>query len=149
MKKFTETEIDDFIKKNDIKDAERFKKLISENNVDLSKLTICDNTESDFESISDFKFSVIHGTEVNFIWAGKMWGIFANMENPDTHEIEILVCECCYEKDGKFYNPESHTLWDENNDKYYKTADEALEYTIGDDRLRDIITKVEVVDRTI
>lgn len=31
----------------------------------------------------------------------------------------------------------------------YKTADEALTYMIGDDCLRDVITQVTVIERTI
>ena len=34
-------------------------------------------------------------------------------------------------------------------EKVCETADEALEYMVGDDRLRDIITKVHVVSRSI
>lgn len=34
-------------------------------------------------------------------------------------------------------------------DKVWKDADEALEYMMGEDRLRDVITQVTVLDRTI
>ena len=33
--------------------------------------------------------------------------------------------------------------------KWCDTADEALEYMVGDDRLRDVITEVQVIMRTI
>ena len=34
-------------------------------------------------------------------------------------------------------------------EKVCDTADDALEYMLGDDRLRDVITKVNVISRTI
>jgi len=34
-------------------------------------------------------------------------------------------------------------------EKWCNTADEVLEYMVGDDRLRDVITQVTVWDRTI
>ena len=37
----------------------------------------------------------------------------------------------------------------EATEKWCDNADEVLEYTIDGDRLRDIITKVDVTDRTI
>ena len=37
----------------------------------------------------------------------------------------------------------------EQTEKWCDTADEVLEYVIDGDRLRDIITEVEVTDRTI
>lgn len=32
---------------------------------------------------------------------------------------------------------------------YAETPDELLEYRVGNDRLRDVITKVTVIDRTL
>ena len=34
-------------------------------------------------------------------------------------------------------------------EKWCNSADEVLEYMVGNDRLRDVITKVTVIDRTI
>ena len=34
-------------------------------------------------------------------------------------------------------------------EKVCETADDALEYMLGEDRLRDVITKVNVIERTI
>ena len=41
------------------------------------------------------------------------------------------------------------TPLDTQQDTVYKNADDMLEYIIDDTRLRDIITKVEVTDRTL
>lgn len=46
------------------------------------------------------------------------------------------------EKDQFFigtYSPESNV--------YYNSTDELLEYMVGEDRLRDVISKVTVIDR--
>ena len=37
----------------------------------------------------------------------------------------------------------------QETERLYDTADEALEYMVGEDRLRDVITKVEVRFRSI
>lgn len=40
-------------------------------------------------------------------------------------------------------------IYKEETEKAYNTADEVLEYMVGEDRLRDVITKVTVTDRAI
>ena len=85
------------------------------------------NTEEDnrFKTISDFKNCIIRGGEPVFAWNGMQYGI------------------CFY---GEKYcialtNGESELICD--------TADEVLEYMVGSDRLRDVITQVTVLDRTV
>ena len=69
---------------------------------------------------------MIRGGEVEFIWKGKTYNI--------THpEERILIYEA--------YKPET--------EKWCDSADDALEYIVGGDRLRDVITQVTVTDRTI
>lgn len=46
---------------------------------------------------------------------------------------KITICQCGH--------PET--------EKVCETAKEALEYMVGEDRLRDVITQVRVVERTI
>ena len=79
-----------------------------------------------FKTISDFKWAMEYNSEVAFEWNGKDYSI----THPDG---VISICE------GNKYSEA----------KDYKTADEALEYVIDGQRLRDIITKVTVWDRTI
>ena len=102
-----------------------------------------------FESISDFEDCMIRGGEVNFIWKGKMYVAFGKILNPKTAQIEILIGEGYYLKDGMAYNAESHEPYIDTDEYFYKTVDEALEYMIDGIRLRDIITEVEVTERTI
>ncbi len=79
-----------------------------------------------FVTISDFKDRIIRGGEVEFAWKGKPYGI--------THpELRTIIYEA--------YKPET--------EKWCDTDDEVLEYIVGGDRLRDIITQITVIDRTI
>ncbi|CAN4041866.1 hypothetical protein BBBGCB_BBBGCB_08040, partial [Dysosmobacter welbionis] len=41
-------------------------------------------------------------------------------------------------------------LWGQpDTTQYFATADDVLNYMVGSDRLRDVITRVTVLDRTI
>lgn len=79
-----------------------------------------------FITISDFKECMRYGGEVGFFWKGKTYDI----THPDGR---IIIYEA--------FKPET--------EKWCDTADEVLEYMVGSDRLRDIITQVTVIDRTI
>ena len=79
-----------------------------------------------FKTISDFKFAMKYRSEVTFEWKGKNYSI--------THPNGVIsICES--------HKPET--------EKYYDSPDETLEYVIDGQRLREIITKVTVWDRTI
>ena len=77
-----------------------------------------------FDSISEFKERVNHGYEIEFRWKGVYYFITA-----------------CYVK-GKIIICEENK---QETEKWYDTADEVLEYKVGGDRLRDVITQVEVI----
>lgn len=103
---------------------------------------IVKNEEDRFKTISEFKWCVDCGGEVEFQWKGKAYSI--------THpEGRINIGEGCYEKDGKYYNVNSHKEYSPNDEMWGDTADEILEYYVGGDKLRDVITQVEVIVRTI
>lgn len=76
-----------------------------------------------FKTISDFKWSMICGGEATFEWNGIFYGVYRFGE-------KFCIClitgenECCFD-----------------------SLDNLLEFTIGSDRLRDIITKVTVWSR--
>lgn len=92
--------------------------------------------ENRFKTISEFKWCVGGGGEVEFEYHDKVFGIFPKLkQNPDSHE-QILIVQ-------KFVENQKDTY------KWYDTADDALEFTIDGVRLRDVITQVEVTDRTI
>lgn len=79
-----------------------------------------------FKTISEFKTCMRQGGEVVFSWRGREYGIWS--------EGEYIRITCSD---------------DAKKTKVFRTADAALEYTVGGDRLRDVITQVTVLDRTI
>ena len=86
------------------------------------------NTEEDnrFKTISEFKEWMVRGGEVEFMWNGLHYSV--------THYNDNISISHSRRQDTEMQR---------------KTADEILEYMVGEDRLRDVITKVSVVDRTI
>lgn len=81
--------------------------------------------ENRFETISEFKECIIRGGEPIFTWNGIQYGVFFHEEG-----------YCIAEAEGK-------------NEMIYDTPDNVLEYMVGNDRLRDVITQVTVIDRTV
>lgn len=79
-----------------------------------------------FSTISEFKWCINDGGEVEFIWQGKTYDI-SRIDN------KISICQALKQE----------------TEKLYDTTEELLEYLVGDNRLRDIITQVEVLYRTI
>lgn len=95
----------------------------------LMKSFVPSNTpeQNRFVSISDYKWCLLRGGEVDFWWNGVEYG--------------MTPCG-----EGKYmiylYNRPETTA-------YFPSPDAMLEYMVGEDRLRDVITKVTVLDRTI
>ena len=85
------------------------------------------NTSEDnrFKTISEFKECITRGGEVLFSWKHQRYGVF---------------------QDGSLY---CIAFDNGENEKWCTTPDEVLEYIVGEDRLRDVITQVTVLDRTI
>ena len=112
---------------------------------EIMKITDKINSFEDdqFKTISDFKWCMRFHGEVEFEWKEKLYSI----THPDG---KINIGEGCYEKNGKYYNVISHTEYiPEDGDLLGDTADEILEYNVGGDKLRDVITQVKVWSRTI
>lgn len=81
--------------------------------------------ENRFQTISEFKECLIRGGEPVFAWNGVQYGV-------------------CFHDDGYCI---AHL-----NGEYEKicsTPDDVLEYMVGNDRLRDVITHVKVLSRNI
>ncbi len=93
----------------------------------LKTLVQANTTEQNrFVTISDFKWCMRQGGEVDFEWKNKRYSI--------THRtFGISISEANKQE----------------TEKICKDADEVLEYMVGEDRLRDVITKVTVWNRTI
>ena len=86
-----------------------------------------------FTSIADFKQCMENGGEVQFTYNGKDYGVFPlQRQTPKSKD--------------QFY------IWQTGNDDseaWYDTTEELLDYIIEGKKLREIITEVEVFDRTI
>lgn len=93
-------------------------KMISQNTTEQNR----------FVNISDFKWCMKCGGEVQFLWRGKRYVAVRYGVND-----KITICEA--------YNQSSEISYD--------SADDALEFMVGEDRLRDVITQVTVIERTI
>lgn len=89
-----------------------------------------------FKTISDFKWCVDHGGEVEFEWKGLSYGIWPKLRKAPDAPIQMLISQIYID------DPVS-------TEKWCDTADEVLEYVVGGDRLRDVITQITVWDRTI
>ena len=88
----------------------------------------CNTPEQNrFVSIADFEFCMMCHGEVEFIWKGQTYNI-------------------TYPRDGVYC---IYVSFREDTEMYCSTADEILEYNVGGDRLRDVITQVTVTARTI
>lgn len=78
-----------------------------------------------FTTLIEFNECIIGGGEPVFEWKGVKYGV-------------------CFADEGYCI---AHT--DGACERIYNTPDELLEYVIGDERLRDIITKVRIISLSI
>lgn len=81
--------------------------------------------ENGFQTIAAFQDCILRGGEPVFAWKGISYGVCFHGEG-----------YCIAREDG-------------SGEKLCKTPDEVLEYIVSGDRLRDVITKVIVISRTI
>ena len=90
-----------------------------------------------FESISDFKFCMKRGGEVQFDWKGVSYCCFG------------CVCPAPGETPRMLISQAGSVEVNTQTEKWCDTPDELLEYMVGGDRLWDVITQVIVTERTI
>ena len=91
------------------------------------RIIVPDDGRMNFKTISEFKWCINDGGEVEVVWNNKTYGITRDEKGV------IGIYEA--------YKPET--------EKLCKDVDEVLEYIIDGMRLRNIVTKVKVVMRTI
>ncbi len=112
----------------------------------MSKFTVINGSNSfeddRFKTISEFQWCVNDGGEVEFEWKGNQYTIC----HPDDR---INIGAGCYEKDGKYYNMNTNEEYTEEDELWGDTADDILEFDVGGDKLRDVITQVKVWSRSI
>ena len=90
-----------------------------------------------FKTIADFAQCMWRGGEVEFEWNGVMYCCFGCVEDTDSGRTRMLISQA-----GSI---EVNTL----TEQWCDSADEVLEYMVGNDRLRDVITQVKVWSRTV
>lgn len=84
--------------------------------------------ENRFKTISEFKDCILRGAEISVQWNGTNFGIMR------------------YGKDDKM----NIYVWNKpETECFFDTVDELLEYKHGSEKLRDVITKITVIDRTL
>ena len=89
------------------------------------KYTYNSAKENCFKTISDFKECIIRGGEPVFSWKGLQYGV------------------CFYREKYCI------ALTNGAQEKIFDTPDDVLDYLVGEDRLRDIITQVTVLHRNV
>ncbi len=89
-----------------------------------------------FKTISEFKDVMRRGAEIQFEWKNVIYGAFGAIRHPETGKMSMLIAQ----SGSREVNIATQMLCD--------TADEILEYTVGGDRLRDVITQVSVIERS-
>ncbi|MCH5353737.1 MAG: hypothetical protein J1E06_09760 [Acutalibacter sp.] len=94
----------------------------------VTEKNILDFSKSNFQTIGEFKECMRCGGEVEFEWKGVQYGVVRYGKD---HKITI------YEA----YQPESEMVCE--------TADDALEYMLGKDRFRDVLSQVTILFRSI
>lgn len=90
-----------------------------------------------FETISDFKQCMRRGGEVQFEWNGIMYCCFGYISKSHDEPAKMVIAQA-----GSVEVNLRTEMWCD-------TVDELLEYMVGEDRLRDVITQVKVWERTI
>ena len=90
-----------------------------------------------FESISDFKWCMKRGGEVQFDWKGVSYCCFG------------CICPAPGKKPRMAIARAGSAEVNAQTEKWCDTADELLEYMVSGDRLRDVITQITVMSRTV
>lgn len=90
-----------------------------------------------FKSISDFEDCMNRGGEVEFEWKDIDYCCFGRVRQNPGEEPRMVICQA-----GSVEVNTRTEMWGD-------TADDILEYMVGEDRLRDVITQVKVWARTI
>jgi len=90
-----------------------------------------------FQTISEFKWCMAKGGEVQFEWNGIEYSAFGCVCPAKGEAPRMMICQS------------GSVDVNRRTEKWYDTADDMLDYMVGGDRLRDVITRVTVCDRTI
>ena len=81
-----------------------------------------------FKTIGELTDVLSRGAEIEFDWKGHSYGVIR------------------YGTDNKIT---VYGAYKSETEKVYETPDDALEFMLGGDKLRDVVTKVNVIGRTL
>jgi len=96
------------------------------------------DSESDrFHTVDEFKDCIRRGGEVVFLWEQVEYGI------------GIVASPTRFGKNGSPCLQYCVAYADGSHDKWYDTPDDVLGYMVGKERLGNIITKAQILYRTI
>lgn len=98
--------------------------------------------DDSFQTISEFEDCVIRGGEIEFEWKGKAYGVIYP-------EGKIYIGEGYYEKDGKAYNALNHELCPEPKGTWYDEVEDLLNHEVDGEKLRNIVTQLQIMNRTL
>lgn len=93
-----------------------------------------------FKTISDFKWCMECGGEVQFEWKGKEFCAFGRIRKTEISPIQILIGP------NSFTEEKYPGLY---KDMWCDSIDDALEYNVEGDTLRNVITEVKIIERTV
>ncbi len=93
--------------------------------------------ENRFKTISDFKWCMKCGGEVQFVWNSTTYCCFGKITPKGSTSPRMVIAQAGSAETNM------------RTEKWCDNADEVLEYMVGEDRLRDVITQVTVIERTI
>ena len=113
-------------------------KLFSRSSIMEKNTTIFENCDDNFKTIAEFKWCMANGGELQFEWKGKEFCAFGALRKTEDSHIQMFIGPNCVTEE-KFPGVYEE-LWCD-------TPDELLEYVIDGEKLRDIITQVNVFDR--
>ncbi|MBQ7872041.1 MAG: hypothetical protein IJ357_07860 [Oscillospiraceae bacterium] len=121
----------------DFKTRKERKSMIEWDHIDgvITNLTY-DEEAMRFKTISEFQYCLSHGAEIVIEWKDIEYGIFYLHEHQRIGNERFLIAQ----SGTREVNLATELRC--------KTVDEILEYKVSGDRLRDVITKVTVVERT-
>ncbi len=92
--------------------------------------------ELQFTSLSEFKWCLECGGEIEFVWKNKTYGVFPQLRKDANSPLQKVITQIY----------DDHT---KENESWCDTAEEILDYDMDGQRLRDVFDEILVTSRTI
>ena len=112
---------------NEVPEFKKYKGAVTMDGIIGETIIASPDANLNFASASEFKNALSRGAEIEFEWKG----------------VEYSLTPV----DGRCFS--IAVALQQETEKLYDTADGVLEYMLGGDKLRDVVTKVNVIGRTL